>query len=217
MTKTTLYLGNKNYSSWSLRGWLAAKMSGIAFDEVVIPLGEPETSETIRKFSPSGRVPVLHHEGFVVWDSLAIGEYVDGIAGGKLWPGDTHARAVARSVSAEMHGGFMALREALPMNVRRSYPEHEIGSEVQAEINRIAAIWRDCRTRFGEGGAFLFGELSLADAMFAPVVTRFKTYGVALEGAAADYAEAVLDWPEMKSWAQDARNEPMVQERFEID
>jgi glutathione S-transferase len=217
MSKTTLYLGNKNYSSWSLRGWLAAKMSGIDFDEVVIPLGEPETSETIRKYSPSGRVPVLHHDGLVVWDSLAIGEYLAGVVRRQLWPSDAQARAVARSVSAEMHGGFMALRQELPMNIRRSYPEHEISHEVQAEINRITAIWRDCRTRFGKGGPYLFGRLGLADAAYAPVVTRFKTYDVALEGSAADYAAAIHDLPEMKSWAQDARNEPMVQERFEID
>lgn len=217
MAKTTLYLGNKNYSSWSLRGWLAAKMSGIEFEEEVIPLGEPETSETIRKYSPSGRVPVLHHDGFVVWDSLAIGEYLAGIVRRQLWPGDAQARAIARSVTAEMHGGFMALRRELPMNVRRGYSEHEISHEAQDEINRITAIWRDCRGRFGKGGPFLFGRLSLADAAYAPVVTRFKTYGVELDGSAAEYAAAILDLPEMKSWAQDARNEPMVQERFEFD
>lgn len=217
MSKTTLYLGNKNYSSWSLRGWLATKMSGIDFEEVVIPLGEPETSETIRKFSPSGRVPALHHNGFVVWDSLAIGEYLDDVVRRQLWPSDLQARAVARSVSAEMHSGFMALRQELPMNVRRTYTDHQISHEVQADINRITAIWRDCRSRFGKGGPYLFGRLSLADAMYAPVVTRFRTYGVELEGSAADYAAAIHDLPEMKSWAHDARNEPMVQERFELD
>lgn len=217
MTKATLYLGNKNYSSWSLRGWLAVKMSGIEFDEMVIPLGEPETSETIRKYSPSGRVPVLHHDGLVLWDSLAIGEYLAGAVGRQLWPGDAPARAVARAVAAEMHSGFAALRGELPMNVRRRYPEHQISAEAQADINRITAIWRDCRTRFGEGGPFLFGELSLADAMFAPVVSRFKTYAVELEGSAAEYAAAILDLPEMKSWSQDARNEPMVQPRYEFD
>jgi glutathione S-transferase len=217
MSKTTLYLGNKNYSSWSLRGWLAAKMSGIDFEEVVIPLGEPDTLETIRKYSPSGRVPVLHHDGFVVWDSLAIGEYLAGIVRRQLWPGDAQARAIARAVSAEMHAGFMALREELPMNIRRSYPEHTVSQAAQADINRITAIWRDCRARFGKGGPFLFGRQSLADAMYAPVVTRFKTYGVELEGSAGEYAAAILDLSEMKSWAQDARNEPMVQERFEID
>jgi len=217
MSKTTLYLGNKNYSSWSLRGWLATKMSGIDFEEVVIPLGEPETSETIRKYSPSGRVPALHHHGLVVWDSLAIGEYLDGKVRRQLWPGDDEARAIARSVSAEMHSGFMALRQELPMNVRRTYSDHQVSHEVQADINRITAIWRDCRSRFGKGGPYLFGRLSLADAMYAPVVTRFRTYGVELEGSAADYAAAILELPEMKSWAQDARNEPMVQERFELD
>jgi glutathione S-transferase len=217
MANTTLYLGNKNYSSWSLRGWLATAMSGLEFDEEVIPLGESDTSETIRKYSPSGRVPVLHHDGFVVWDSLAIGEYLAGIVRRQLWPGDAQARAIARAVSAEMHSGFPALREELPMNVRRSYSDFAISPEAQADINRVTAIWRDCRARFGKGGPFLFGRLCLADAMYAPVVTRFRTYGVELEGSAADYAEAVLDLPEMKSWAQDARNEPMEQERYEFD
>ncbi|HUT48248.1 MAG TPA: glutathione S-transferase family protein [Alphaproteobacteria bacterium] len=217
MTKATLYLGNKNYSSWSLRGWLAAMMSGIDFDEVVIPLGEPETSETIRKYSPSGRVPVLHHDGLVVWDSLAIGEYLAGAVGRQLWPDEPQARAVARAVAAEMHSGFAALRGELPMNVRRRYTEHQISAEAQADINRVTSIWRDCRTRFGEDGPFLFGQLSLADAMFAPVVSRFRTYAVDLEGSAAEYAAAILDLPEMKSWSQDARNEPMVQSRYEFD
>ncbi|MDH3235939.1 MAG: glutathione S-transferase family protein [Alphaproteobacteria bacterium] len=217
MTKATLYLGNKNYSSWSLRGWLAATMSGIEFDEVVIPLGEPGTSETIRKYSPSGRVPALHHDGLIVWDSLAIGEYLAGKVRRQLWPGDVRARAIARAVAAEMHSGFAALREELPMNVRRQYAERPISAEARADINRVTAIWRDCRTRFGKGGPFLFGRLSLADAMYAPVVSRFKTYAVDLEGSAADYAAAILDLPEMKSWSQDARNEPMVQPRYEFD
>jgi glutathione S-transferase len=217
MAKATLYLGNKNYSSWSLRGWLAVTMSGIEFDEVVIPLGEPETSETIRRYSPSGRVPVLHHDDLVVWDSLAIGEYLAGIVRKKLWPGEAEARAVARAVCAEMHSGFVALREGLPMNVRRRYEAHDISAEVQADINRITAIWRDCRSRFGKGGPFLFGRLGLADAMFAPVASRFKTYGIELGENSGAYVAAILDLPEMKSWTQAAKNEPMVQPRFEFD
>jgi len=217
MAKTTLYLGNKNYSSWSLRGWLAARMSGIEFDEVVIPLGDPETSETIRKYSPSGRVPALHRDGLVIWDSLAIGEYLAGVVRRQLWPGDAEARAVARAVTAEMHAGFPALRQELPMNVRRRYEDHKISAEAQADVNRITAIWRDCRGRFGKGGPFLFGRLSLADAAYAPVATRFRTYGVALDDSAQEYAAALLDLEDMKSWSQDARNEPMVQPHFELD
>jgi len=217
MAKATIYLGNKNYSSWSLRGWLALAMSGIEFDEVVIPLGEPETAETIREFSPSGRVPVLHHDDTVVWDSLAIGEYLAERVKRQLWPGDSDARALARAVSAEMHSGFVAMRAALPMNVRRTYPNIEIIPEVQADITRITAIWRDCRTRFGKGGPFLFGRLSLADAMYAPVVSRFHSYGVELDETASEYCQAMRELGEMKSWAQAARNEPMVQERYELD
>ncbi len=218
MAKTTIYLGNKNYSSWSLRGWLMVSMSGLAFDEVVIPLDQPDTGETILKYSPSGRVPALTHGEVRVWDSLAIGEYLAEIcpkAG--LWPKARPARAHARSVSAEMHAGFAALRAELPMNVRRSFPGREYGREVQTDINRITAIWRACRDRHGEGGPFLFGGPGIADAMFAPVASRFRTYAIDLDETSTSYLKAVLGLPAMKRWTQAAKNEPMVNERYEFD
>jgi glutathione S-transferase len=218
MAKATIYLGNKNYSSWSLRGWLMLSMSGLAFDEVVIPLDQPDTAETIVKYSPSGRVPVLTHGDLRIWDSLAIGEYLAEICPKVgLWPTARRARARARSVSAEMHAGFAALREALPMNMRRSFPGHEYSREVQAEINRITAIWRDCRNQNGEDGPFLFGGPGIADAMFAPVASRFRTYGIDLDETAASYLKAIHGLPAMKRWTQAAKNEPMVNERYEFD
>ncbi len=218
MAKATIYLGNKNYSSWSLRGWLMLSMSGLAFEEVVIPLDQPDTTETILKYSPSGRVPALAHGDLRIWDSLAIGEYLAEICPKEgLWPKARPARARARSVSAEMHAGFAALREALPMNVRRSFPGHAYGQDVQAEINRITAIWRDCRNQYGEDGPFLFGDPGIADAMFAPVASRFHTYAIDLDETAASYVKAIHGLPAMKRWAQAAKNEPMVNERYEFD
>jgi glutathione S-transferase len=217
MAEFTLYVGNKNYSSWSLRPWLALKRTGAEFDEVLIPLDQPTTRATILKVSPSGRVPVLLHGEFAVWDSLAICEYLaERFPEAKLWPEDGAARAVARSASAEMHSGFAALRGHLPMNIRSSFPNRGVTPEVQAEINRIVALWRDCRRRFGAGGPFLFGDFTIADAMFAPVVTRFRTYRVALDDEAQAYCDAVWAMPAMQEWAQAAANEPMVIEAAEF-
>ncbi len=218
MAKAKIYLGNKNYSSWSLRGWLMLSMSGLAFDDVVIPLDQPDTTETILAYSPSGRVPVLVHGELRIWDSLAIGEYLAEIcpkAG--LWPKSRPTRAHARSVSAEMHAGFVPLRAALPMNVRRSFPGHEYSSEVQADINRITAIWRGCRKQYGEGGPFLFGGPGIADAMFAPVASRFRTYGIDLDETSTSYVKAIHGLTAMKRWTQAAKNEPMVNDRYEFD
>lgn len=218
MAKATIYLGNKNYSSWSLRGWLMLSMSGLDFDEVVIPLDQPDTAETIGKYSPSGRVPALTHGDVRVWDSLAIGEYLAEICPkARLWPKARPARAHARSVSAEMHAGFSGLRAALPMNVRRSFPGHEYSRDVQAEINRITAIWRDCHKQYGADGPFLFGEAGIADAMFAPVVSRFRTYAVDLDDSSGAYLKAIHGLPAMKRWTKAAKNEPMVNERYEFD
>lgn len=216
MAEITIYLGNKNYSSWSLRGWLALKCAGADFDEVVIPLDEPDTHETIVRYSPSGRVPAIHHGELVVWDSLAIGEYLAEIfpeAG--LWPAAVEARAQARAISAEMHSGFAALREHMPMNIRASYPDRGREPGVQSDINRITAIWRETRSRFGGGGPFLFGDFTLADAMYAPVVSRFRTYKVELGEQETAYAKAVWEHPAMKEWADAAKKEPMIIDRIE--
>ena len=218
MADLTIYLGNKNYSSWSLRPWLVLKRTTVAFDEVVIPLYQPGSRETVLKYSPSGRVPALHHGAITVWESLAICEYLaESFPNFELWPTDPAARARARAVSTEMAAGFRALREHLPMNVRSSFPGRGVTPTVQADINRIMAIWRDCRTRFGEGqGDFLFGRFTIADAMFAPVVTRFRTYKIDLERAADAYCDSVMALPVMQEWVAAAKNEPMIVEAFEF-
>jgi glutathione S-transferase len=218
MAELTIYLGNKNYSSWSMRPWLVLKRTTVDFDEVVVPLYLPGSKETILKYSPSGRLPALHHGAVRVWDSLAICEYLaDSFPNFGLWPKDPAARALARSVSAEMHSGFLALRQHLPMNVRSSVPGREVISEAQTDINRIMALWRDCRTRFGDGnGDFLFGDFTIADAMFAPVVSRFRTYRVDLEREAQTYCDAVIALPAMQEWAAAAKNEPMIVEACEF-
>ena len=218
MADLTIYLGNKNYSSWSLRAWLALKRTTVAFEEVVVPLFQPTSRETILKYSPSGRLPALKHGELTVWDSLAICEYLaESFPTFDFWPKDPATRAAARAVSAEMHSGFQAMRQHLPMNIRSSFPGREITPEAQADINRIMAIWRDCRTRFGElKGRFLFGNFTIADAMFAPVVSRFRTYKTDLEREADAYCDTIMAMPEMQEWIAAARNEPMVIEQYEF-
>jgi len=217
MAEYTIYIGNKNYSSWSLRSWLMLKQAGAPFTEVLIPLRGATTRSEIMRHSPSGRVPALRHGDVTVWDSLAIGEYLAEIfPAGRLWPEDPRARAMARAVSAEMHSGFSALRSHLPMNMRSSFPNRGVTPEAQADINRITAAWRDCRKRFGEGGAFLFGDLTIADAMYAPVVSRFRTYKIELDEEAQRYGEAVWALPALQEWLAAARNEPMIIEDAEF-
>jgi len=218
MADLTIYLGNKNYASWSLRAWLALKATGEAFEEVVIPLFQPGSKETLLKYSPSGKVPALHHGDAVVWDSLAICGYLtEQFPAAGLWPDDPAAKAMARSVSAEMHAGFQALRRALPMNIRSSVPGRAIEPEVQADINRVMAIWRQCRNRFGEKqGDFLFGRFTIADAMYAPVATRFRTYRIDLEREADAYCDAILSLPAMQEWTAAAKNEPMIIDQYEF-
>ena len=218
MADLTIYLGNKNYASWSLRAWLALKATGEAFEEVVIPLFQSGSKETLLKYSPSGKVPALHHGDAVVWDSLAICGYLtEQFPAAGLWPDDPAAKAMARSVSAEMHAGFQALRRALPMNIRSSVPGRQIEPEVQADINRVMAIWRQCRNRFGEKqGDFLFGRFTIADAMYAPVATRFRTYRIDLEREADAYCDAILSLPAMQEWTAAAKNEPMIIDQYEF-
>jgi glutathione S-transferase len=218
MPPLTLVIGNKNYSSWSLRPWLLLRQAGIPFDEVYIPLYRPDSAAALAQWSPSGKVPALHDGDVRVWDSLAICEYLaERFPDRQLWPADATARAVARSVSAEMHSGFAALREHMSMNIRARRPGRGRTPESLADVERIQAIWTDCRARFGQGGDFLFGRFCIADAMYAPVVLRFQTYGVALKGAAKDYADAMLALPALKAWVADALTEAERIEKFEFD
>ena len=216
MSNPTLVIGNKAYSSWSLRPWLLMKQAGIAFDEIRIPLYRQDSKENILRYSPAGRVPVLVDGSLKVWDSLAICEYLaEKYPQKRLWPDDTRARANARSVSAEMHSGFVNLRTHMPMNVRRRMPGRGRTPELLAEISRIQAIWNDCRTRFGAGGPFLYGQFSVADAMYAPVVSRFYTYEVGLDGAAAEYAGFVYALAAMQEWITGANAETEVISEYE--
>ena len=218
MPSLTLVIGNKNYSSWSLRPWLLLRQAGIPFDEVRVPLYTPGSAAELAKWSPSGKVPALHDGDIRVWDSLAICEYLaERFPDKQLWPADTAARAVARSVSAEMHAGFGALREHMSMNIRARRPGQGRTAASLADIERIVAIWTDCRARFGRGGDFLFGRFGIADAMYAPVVLRGQTYGVALTGAARDYADAMLALPALQAWVADAVAEAERIEAFERD
>lgn len=207
----TLILGNRIYSSWSLRGWLLVRQAGLAVEEIVIPLRTPDTATEIAKHSPSGKVPTLVVGDLTVWDSLAIAEYcAEQAPDAGLWPANAAARAVARSVSAEMHAGFQALRGAWPMNLKRKGPTLAPDAAVAADIARISAIWADCRARFGHGrsgGPFLFGDWCAADAMYAPVVSRFVSYGAPLGPQATAYCTAVMNHPLMREWSESASTE----------
>ena len=211
MADLFLLIGNKKYSSWSLRAWLVLKQAGLAFDEQLVALDRPDTRANILKFSPSGKVPFLRHGKIEVWESLAIGEYLaEAFPAAGLWPKDSAARAQARAVSNEMHGGFGDLRRYLPMDVSQDLKDESRAHHVAGDIARIQQIWTDCRKRFGAEGPFLFGRFSVADAMFAPVATRFSTYGVKLEPVAAAYVETIMNLPAMKEWVDGARREPWV-------
>ena len=214
----TLVIANRRYSSWSLRAWLVATHFRIPVEEVLIPLDTPETKAQIRAFSPSGRVPCLVGAGAVVWDSLAIIEYLAEIVPEKaIWPRDRLARAHARSIVAEMHSGFMALRSACPMNLRRTFPFRDRGAAVAADVARITALWADTRARFGAGGPFLFGAFSAADAFYAPVVLRLLGYGFPLDAGTAAYCAAVTELPDMQAWMTAAAEEPWIVSADEVD
>ncbi|HUK59159.1 MAG TPA: glutathione S-transferase family protein [Stellaceae bacterium] len=217
MAEFTIYIGNKNYSSWSLRAWLMAKAAGIPFDEVLIPLWQEGSEAELRRISPTRKVPVLRHGNVTVWESLAIGEYLAELQPAvRLWPEEAGARAVARAASHEMHAGFLNLRRALPMNLRASRPGRPVAPEVRADLDRIAALWQDCRQRFGAAGRYLFGHFTIADAMYAPVVSRLRTYGIAFDGVAQAYADTMWDHPALQEWAAAARIEPMVAAQYEL-
>ena len=217
MTDLTIVLGNKNYSSWSLRAWLALEATGARFDEIVIPLWQGGAKERILDHSPSGKVPALRHGDVVMWESLAICEHLaEAFPNAGLWPAESAARAAARSASHEMHAGFMALRRAMPMNCRAAKPGKGMIDGVAADIGRVTAIWREARARFGAGGALLFGGFTIADAMFAPVASRFRTYAVALDPVSAAYVEAVHALPAMRAWLAATEAEPQTVAHFEI-
>ncbi|MEB3283632.1 MAG: glutathione S-transferase family protein [Lyngbya sp.] len=204
MSKLTLVIANKNYSSWSLRAWLTLKQAGLQFAEIRIPLNMPTSHQEIRRYSPSGQVPVLLDDDLTVWESLAICEYIADNFAPYLWPQERKARAVARSVSHEMHANFFNLRYQMPMDCRGRYPGEGMKPEVQGDIDRVCTIWRECRQKYGQNGDFLFGEFSIADAMFAPVVSRFITYDVKLGAVEQAYADAIWSLPAMNEWVDAA-------------
>jgi len=214
MADYAIVIGNKSYSSWSLRAWLPLRQTGADFEEVVIPLDRPESRAALLRHSPAGRVPVLRAGDLTVWDSLAIVEFLnERFPDAGLWPAAPEARALARSVAAEMHSGFSNLREEMPMDLRRvpvARRKSAPGGQLGNDIGRIQEIWRDCRSRFGQAGDFLFGGFGAADAFFAPVVTRFVTYGVPLDPPAPAYCDAVMSWPAMRDWIAAAKAEPWV-------
>jgi glutathione S-transferase len=213
-----LLIGNKNYSSWSLRPWIAMKVAGIAFAEQVISLDATDFQERVRKISAAGKVPALADGETQVWESLAILEYLaEKFPAAGLWPAESRARAHARSIAAEMHAGFTPLRRHLPMNIRRPVKRREPTAEVVPHISRIDAMWTDCRARFGEGGPFLFGAFGAADAMYAPVVSRFHTYAVDVGPVARAYMEVVMGLPAWAEWCAGALQEAWVLPSDEVD
>jgi glutathione S-transferase len=220
----TLVIGNKNYSSWSLRPWIAMKVAGLAFDEIVIPLYEPGSAEKILRHSPTGKVPVLLDDGVAVWESLAILEHLaDRFPEAGLWPKDAAARSHARVVAAEMHAGFQPLRKNCPMNMwlppkPREFPP-EAQDALQANVARIETIWRDCRRNFGAqaGGPFLFGAFGAADAMYAPIVARFFNYALPVAADTKAYMDAVRALPAWRDWRAAALREPWVMSHNEPD
>jgi glutathione S-transferase len=213
-----LIIGNKNYSSWSMRPWIAMKACGIPFSEEVISLDADDFKARVSKVSGTGKVPVLRDGDVHVWESLAILDYLaEKFPHAGLWPSDPAARAYARAIAAEMHAGFVPLRRHLPMNIWRPVKARELPPEVATNIQRIETIWTDCRTRFGNKGAFLFGAFGAADAMYAPVVSRFHTYAVAVGPVARGYMDAVMALPAWTEWHEAAVKEPWVLPQDEVD
>jgi glutathione S-transferase len=217
MSQLTLVIGNKNYSSWSLRPWLVLKQAGVDFKEIRIPLYTKTAHLEILKHSPVAQVPILHYSEITIWESLAICEYLaESFTHIPLLPKDIAARALARSISAEMHAGFQNLRQNMPMNCRAKLPGKGMAPGVQADIDRITSIWRDCREKFSHGGDMLFGHFTIADAMFAPVVLRFTTYGIKLDPICQSYADTILDLPAIQEWIAAAKQETEIIPKFEL-
>jgi len=213
-----LVIGNKNYSSWSFRPWLAMKVADLAFDETVISLEAADFKTRVMELGGSGRVPVLIDGDVRVWESLAILEYLaEKFPAARLWPESVAARAHARAIASEMHAGFAALRRHLPMNVARPVKFRALDAGAAKDVARIDAIWRQCRAKFGRGGVFLFGAFGAADAMFAPVVWRFHTYAVEVGATASDYMRAMMSLPAWNEWRDAARRETWILAEDEVD
>jgi len=211
-----LVLGNKNYSSWSLRAWLCLRKCSVDFEEILLPLDTPEFKHRISNYSPTGRVPVLWHDDRAVWDSLAICEYANDVfADGRLWPRSTASRALGRCMAAEMHSGFLALRNKMPMNCRAIARYVPLDEPLKADIDRICLLWSAARAGHSSGGDWLLGEFSIADAMFAPVVQRFKTYSVKLPQVCQQYCEHVHADGDMQAWVSEALQESAIVEADE--
>jgi glutathione S-transferase len=218
MAKPLLVIANKNYSSWSLRPYMALGMAGIPFDEKMIAFGEPRFGKEVRKISSAGKVPVLVHGKTVIWDSLAILEYLaETFPEKNLWPKSKAARAMARSVSNEMHSSYQALRNACPMNLRRPPKAIALSDAVMANVARIESLWRECRKTYGKGGKFLFGKFSNADAMFAPVVSRLETFAIPVAKDTRTYMDAVLSTKAFQIWKAAALLETAIVPEDEVD
>jgi len=211
-----LTISSKNYSSWSLRGWLLTKFSGLPFIENIVSSDDPSVRDELLLLSSSFLVPCLNHAGLSVWDTLAIGEYLNEIKPeAQLLPKDHGKRTRCRSICGEMHSGFGAMRSALPVNLQGDFPNFKVWKRAQADIDRITTIWRECLAEYG--GPFLLGERSMADAMYAPVVTRLLTYHVKLDSVCAAYCETIMAMPEMIEWVAAAKNEPRELEELEVE
>lgn len=218
MAKLHLIIANKNYSSWSLRPWLAMNMAGLDFDETMIRLDTPVMKKEIAEHSKAGRLPILHHGKVTIWETLAILEYLaETFPEKKFWPTAKAARATARAISNEMHAGFSSLRNACPMNLRRPHKLVMLNEAARADIARIEEIWRDCRKTYGKGGKFLFGRFCNADAMFAPVVTRFETYAIPVATDTKAYMDAVLTTKAFQKWKSAALMETWIVPHDEVD
>lgn len=212
-----LTIGNKLYSSWSMRPWLVLVAFDIPFEEVLIPLRQPDTASRIGAVSPSGKVPALTDGDVAVWETLAIIEYVaDKFPERKIWPSGVAAKAHARAISSEMHAGFQALRQACPMNLGKRFAPKDRGEAMRADVRRATELWADARRRFGSGGPFLFGAFTAADAMYAPVVTRLDTYQVEVDAGTRSYMDAVLRHPAFVRWRNEALVEPWTIESYEL-
>ena len=218
MPNITLIIGNKNYSSWSLRPWLALRQSGLPFSERLINIYDPEMRASLREISPSGLVPVMNLDGELIWDTLAIIERVHELAPeAGIWPADPVARSIARSVAAEMHSGFQGLRGACPVNIRARRKPKDRGEAVDTDVTRITEVWQMCRERFGAGGPFLFGAFCAADHMYAPIVTRLRTYAISVDPVSQTYMDAVLDHPDFRAWEEAAIAEEWTAEYDLVD